>query len=325
MPKLSNLEAVNDALRCAMRKDDRIVVMGEDVGGLGGVFRATAGLQKEFGEDRVFDTPLAEAGIIGTGIGMALYGLRPVAEIQFMGFIFPALNQLFAHAARLRNRSRGQFSVPLVLRTPWGAGTGALEHHMESTEALLTQIPGLKVVAPSTPYDMKGMLISAIEDPDPVIFLEHMRIYRAIKDEVPEGYYTVPIGKADVVKEGKDVTLIGWGYMRHLALHIAEILKDKNIDAEVIDLKTLSPLDSKTILDSVIKTGRVVIIHEAPRTCGLGAEIAAMCSECGLLSLKAPVERVTGYDITMPLRQSEKLNIPDEARVLEAINRVMNF
>ncbi len=321
----SNLDAVNDALRTAMKKDDRVVVLGEDVGALGGVFRATAGLQKEFGEKRVFDTPLAEAGIVGTAIGMAMYGLKPVAEIQFMGFIFPALNQLFAHAARLRNRSRGRFNVPLVIRTPWGAGAGALEHHMESTEALLTQIPGLKVVAPSTPYDMKGMLLAAIEDPDPVIFLEHMRIYRAVKGEVPEGHYTVPLGKSEVVREGKDITLIGWGYMRHLAMHIADLLAEKGIDAEVLDLKTLAPLDSKTILASAMKTGRDIILHEAPRTCGLGAEIAAICSECGLLSLKAPVERVTGYDITMPLRMSEKLNIPDEARVLEAVDRVMNF
>lgn len=325
MPLFTNLDAVNDALRTAMKKDDRVIVMGEDVGKLGGVFRATAGLKKEFGEKRVFDTPLAEAGIVGTAIGLAIYGYKPVAEIQFMGFMFPALNQLIAHAARMRNRSRGRFSAPIVVRMPWGAGTGALEHHMDSTEAILTQIPGLKVIAPSTPYDMKGLLLSAIEDPDPVVFLEHMRIYRAVKGEVPEGHYTVPIGKAEIIREGTDVTLIGWGYMRHLAMHVAELIESRGVSAEVIDLKTLSPLDSMTILKSVTKTGRAVIVHEAPRTCGLGAEIAAVCSECGILSLKAPVERVTAYDITMPLRESEKLNIPNEERVLAAIDRVMNF
>lgn len=325
MTLLSNLEAVNRALTEAMEKDDRVVVFGEDVGRLGGVFRATAGLQQKFGERRVFDTPLSEAGIAGTAIGMAIAGLKPIAEIQFMGFIFPALNQLIAHAARLRNRSRGRLSVPMVMRMPWGAGTGALEHHMESTEAILTQIPGLKVIAPSTPYDTKGLLLAAIDDPDPVIFLEHMKLYRAVKGDVPEGHYTVPIGKAEVVREGSDLTLIGWGYMRHLAMHVADTVAANGISAEVVDVRTLAPLDSETILNSVIKTGRAIIVHEAPRTCGLGAEIAAMCSECAILSLKAPVERVTGYDITMPLRQTEKLNIPNDTRIFEAIDRVMKF
>lgn len=325
MKTMTNLDAVNDALKIMMKKDDRVVVFGEDVGKLGGVFRATAGLQKEFGEKRVFDTPLAEAGIIGTAVGMAMSGLVPVVEIQFMGFAYPAFNQIVSHVARIRNRTRGRYAVPMVIRMPCGAGIGALEHHAESTEAIFAQIPGLKVIMPSTPYDTKGLLISAIEDPDPVIFLEHKRTYRAVKEDVPEEHYAVPIGNASVVREGSDVTLIGWGYMRHLVLHVADLVKKQGINAEVIDLRTVSPIDSDTILKSVVKTGRVVIVHEAPRTCGVGAEIAAICGECGILSLKAPVERVTSYDITMPLRISEKLNIPNEERVIEAINRVMNF
>lgn len=325
MAQMTNLDAVNNALHVSMRKDDNVVIFGEDVGKLGGVFRATAGLQKEFGEKRVFDTPLAEAGIVGTAIGMAMVGLHPVAEIQFMGFMLPAINQIIAHAARMRNRTRGRFGVPLVIRMPCGAGIGALEHHAENTEALLAHIPGLKVVMPSTPKDTKGLLIAAIEDPDPVIFLEHKRIYRSVKADVPEDYFTIPIGKADVVREGTDVTLIGWGYMRHLALHVSDLVAQKGISAEVIDLRTVSPIDSETILSSATKTGRVVILQEAPRSCGVGAEIAAICSECAILSLKAPVERVTSYDITMPLRLSEKLNIPSESRVIAAIDRVMKF
>lgn len=322
---LSNLEAVNDALHVAMERDERVVVFGEDVGRLGGVFRATAGLQKKFGEGRCFDTPLAEAAIVGTAIGMAIYGLRPVVEIQFEGFIFPALNQIIAHAARMRNRSRGRFSCPLVIRMPCGAGVGALEHHSESIEALLAQVPGLKVVMPATPHDTKGLLLAAIEDPDPVIFFEHKRIYRAVKGEVPEGHYTLPIGKAEVIREGRDLTIIAWAYMRHLAMHVAGLLSARGTEAEVMDLKSVAPMDSEAILKSVMKTGRAVIVHEAPRTLGAGAEIAAIIGECGVLSLKAPVERVTSYDITMPYRLSEKLNIPDERRVLEAVERVMKF
>lgn len=325
MTLLTNIQAVNDALKIAMAADDRIVVLGEDVGKLGGVFRATQGLQKAFGVERVIDTPLAEAGIVGTAIGMAIYGLRPIAEIQFDGFLLPALNQLIAHAARMRNRSRGRFHVPLVVRVPWGGGIHAPEHHSDSIEALLAHTPGLKVVMPSTPYDTKGLLLAAIEDPDPVLFLEHKRIYRAVKGEVPEEKYTVPIGKAEVVREGTDLTLIAWGFMRHLAERVANTVAARGVEACVIDLKTISPIDEETILQSVEKTGRVVIVHEAPRNCGVGAEIAAICAERVMASLKGPIERVTGYDITMPLPQAEKLNIPDEKRVTAAIERVMKY
>lgn len=325
MPKLSLVEAVTLALQEEMRRDDRVVVLGEDVGKDGGVFRATQGLLGEFGEERVIDTPLSESGIVGTAIGMAVYGLRPVAEIQFMGFVYLAFNQIIIHAARIRNRSRGRFSVPLVVRMPYGGGIKALEHHSESTEALFVHIPGLKVVVPSTPRDAKGLLTAAIRDPDPVVFLEPTKIYRAFKEEVPAEEYLTPLGKARLVKEGGDITLIAWGTMVRVAEAAAKLAKEKGVEAEVLDLRTLSPMDAEAVIASVKKTGRALIVHEAPKTCGLGAEIAALINEKALLSLEAPVERVTGQDITVPLPKAEDYYYPSDKRVLRGIMKVMSF
>jgi pyruvate dehydrogenase E1 component beta subunit len=325
MAILNIVEAVNEALKEEMRRDKTVLVMGEDVARNGGVFRATVDLLDEFGEERVIDTPLSENGIMGTAIGLAVNGLRPVVEIQFMGFIFYTLNQLICHAARLRNRSRGRFTVPLVLRAPYGAGIGAPEHHSESTEALFTQIPGIKVVVPSSPIDTKGLLKSAIRDPDPVVFLEPKKIYRAMKEEVPEEDYTIPIGKAKVVKEGKDVTIICWGAMVRVAEEVSVAAEKEKVDVEIIDLRTLYPMDKGAIISSVKKTGRAVIVHEAPKTGGLGAEISAVINEEGLLHLKAPVQRITGQDITVPMPQAEKYYIPSVARVMRGIRKVMSF
>ncbi len=325
MKKLSNIQAINLALTQAMQRDKNVVVLGEDVGKLGGVFRATQDLQKTFGETRVIDTPLAEAGIAGTSVAMAMHGLKPVCEMQFMGFVLPAFNQIIAHAARMRNRTRSRYSCPMVVRMPCGGGIHAPEHHSESTEAWFAHTPGLKVVMPSTPYDMKGLLLAAIEDPDPVIFLEHKRIYRAVKGEVPEEYYTLPIGKAEIVREGTDLTIIAWGAMRHLAEKVATNFAERGVSAEVVDLRTIAPLDIATITSSVNKTGRAIIVHEAVRTCGLGAEISAQLGERSVFSLRAPVERVTGFDITMPLPKGENLFLPNEARLSAAVEKVMTF
>jgi pyruvate dehydrogenase E1 component beta subunit len=325
MAKLSLVEAVNLALQEEMRRDERVVVLGEDVGRDGGVFRATQGLLEEFGGDRVIDTPLSESGIVGTAIGMAVYGLRPVAEIQFMGFVYLAFNQIIIHAARIRNRSRGRYSVPLVIRMPYGGGIKALEHHSESTEALFAHIPGLKVVVPSMPGDARGLLTAAIRDPDPVVFLEPKKIYRAFKEEVAEEEHLVPLGKARLVKEGEDITIIAWGAMVRVAEAAARLAVEKNIDAEIIDLRTLSPMDTEAIVNSVRKTGRALVVHEAPKTCGLGAEITALINEKALLHLEAPVERVTGQDITAPLPKAEDYYHPSGKRVLRGIEKVMHF
>ena len=319
------IEAVNLALKEEMKRDDRVIILGEDVGVNGGVFRATVGLLEEFGEDRVIDTPLSENGIVAGAIGMAVNGLRPVAEIQFMGFIYYILNQIICHAARLRNRTRGRLTAPLVIRAPYGAGIRAPEHHSESTEALFTQIPGIKVVVPSTPKDTKGLLTSAIRDPDPVIFLEPKRIYRAIKEDIPEEEYTIPLGKARMVKEGKDITVICWGAMVRIVETVAEEAETENIDIEIIDLRTLSPLDKDTIIASVEKTGRAMVVHEAPKTCGLGAEITALINEKALLNLNAPVLRVTGQDITVPLARGEDYYIPSTTRILQGLKKTINF
>ena len=320
MPKLNMVQAINLALKEEMERDDRVVILGEDVGKDGGVFRITEGLFEKFGPERVMDTPLAESSIAGAAIGMAVYGLRPVAEIQFMGFIYPAIDQIFSHAARVRSRSRGRFSCPLVVRTPYGAGIKAPELHSESTEALLCHMPGIKVVLPSTPYTAKGLLISSIRDPDPVVFLESTRLYRLLKEEVPEGDYTVPLGKARIVKEGNDITVIAWGSMLHRALKAVE-----GFGAEVIDLMTLSPFDEETILNSVKKTGRVVIVHEAPKTCGFGAELSASIAEEAILFLKAPVLRVTGFDAVIPLARLEEQYMPTVERIRKALNEVMKY
>jgi pyruvate dehydrogenase E1 component beta subunit len=320
MPKLNMVQAINFALKEEMKRDDSVVILGEDVGRDGGVFRTTEGLYDEFGAERVIDTPLSESGIIGAAIGMAAYGLRPVAEIQFMGFIYSAIDQIFSHAARIRYRSRGRYTCPMVIRTPYGGGVKALELHSESTEAFFCHMPGIKVVVPSTPYHAKGLLISSIRDPDPVIFLEAMRLYRLIKEDVPEVEYTIPLGKARMVQEGNDVTVISWGSMLHRSLQAVE-----GYDAEVIDLMTLSPFDEETILNSVKKTGRIVIVHEAPKMCGFGAELSATIAEDAILYLKAPILRVTGYDVIIPLPKLEDYYLPSVERIRQAIGEVMKY
>jgi len=325
MSKLNMVEAINLALREEMERDDRIVILGEDVGREGGVFRVTDGLQARFGDERVVDTPLAEAGIVGTAMGMALYGLRPIAEIQFDGFLYPCLDQITNHIGRIRNRSRGRFTCPLVIRVPYGGGIHAPEHHSESPEAILAHTPGIKVVIPSTPYEAKGLLLSSIRDPDPVIFLEPKRIYRAIREEVPEGEYTIPLSKARLVQEGRDVTVIAWGAMVREALNAAEQMKADKVDVEIIDLRTISPMDVEAVVNSIRKTGRGVIVHEAPKTCGLGAEIIALINEKALLSLQAPIERVTGFDIPVPLLKSEHYYLPNPQRIVMAVKKVMSF
>jgi pyruvate dehydrogenase E1 component beta subunit len=298
MPAWNIIQAVNDALRIEMRRDPRVVVMGEDVGKFGGVFRATVGLIEEFGADRVIDTPLAEAGIIGAAIGMAMYGLRPVPEIQFSDFIFPAFDQIVNELAKLRYRSGGQYGAPVVIRTPVGGGIKGGHYHSQSPEALFIHTPGLQVICPSNPVDAKGLLISAIRQDDPVIFMEPKRVYRAAKGEVPEGEYTVPIGEAKVVREGRGMTVIAWGAMFHEALQA--VAQAPELDAELIDLRTLWPLDIEMLARSVRKTGRCAIVQEAPRTCGFAAEISTLLQERCFTSLEAPVARITGWDTPFP-------------------------
>jgi len=325
MAKLNMVEALNLALREELERDSRVVIFGEDVGKEGGVFRVTDGLQKKFGAERVIDTPLAELAISATALGMAIYGLRPIGEIQFEGFLYPCLDQIINHIGRMRNRSRGRFTCPLVIRAPYGGGIHAPEHHSDSPEALLAHTPGIKVVIPSTPYEAKGLLLSSIRDPDPVIFMEPKRIYRAIREEVPEGDYTIPLGKARLVQEGKDVTVIAYGAMLREALNAAEQLKGDKIDLEIIDLRTISPMDTEAIVTSIKKTGRGVVVHEAPKTCGLGAEIIALINEKAFLSLQAPIERVTGFDIPVPLMKTEHYYLPNAKRIVMAVKKVMSF
>ncbi|HVP90647.1 MAG TPA: alpha-ketoacid dehydrogenase subunit beta [Terriglobales bacterium] len=318
-------QAINQALAQEMERDDRHVLLGEDVGRDGGVFRVTEGLVDRFGAERVIDTPLAESGAVGAAIGMCALGLRPIVEIQFMGFIYPAFNQIISHVARIRNRTRGRFAAPLVIRTPYGAGVRALEHHSESTEALFCQVPGLTVVVPSDPADAKGLLVAALRSEDPVLFLEPTRLYRAEKQEVPEAAAEAPLRRARVVREGKDVTVVAWGAMVPVARKAADALAAEKVEIEIVDLRTLSPMDREAVLASVRKTGRAVVLHEAPKTCGLGAEIAATIGERALLSLKAPVLRVTGQDITVPLPKSEDVYYPSPERLARAVRRVMEF
>jgi len=318
-------QAVRDAMLGEMERDERVIVLGEDVGVDGGVFRATDGLIERFGDDRVIDTPLAESSIIGMSVGLAATGFRPIAEIQFMGFVYPAINQLFAHAARMRNRTRGRLSCPMVVRMPYGGGIHPPEHHSESYEALFLNTPGFKVVVPSNPYDAKGLLVSAIRDDDPVLFMEPKRIYRAFREAVPAENYTVPLGKAVVAREGEDVTLISWGAMVRVCLDAAEVLAREEIGAEVVDLRTLNPLDRETMISSVVKTGRAVVVHEAPRTGGFGAEISAQIHEHALLQLEAPVQRVAGFDVVFPLSHSEKLYLPSRERIVKAAEKVLEF
>jgi pyruvate dehydrogenase E1 component beta subunit len=315
-------QALNSALDLALESPD-VVVLGEDVGRTGGVFRVTDGLQARHGAARVIDTPVAESGIIGAAFGMAVAGLRPVAELQFMGFSYPAFDQVINHVARIRNRSRHRFTAPLVIRIPYGGGIGAAEHHSESAEAIYVHTPGLKVVVPSTPHDAKGLLLAAIDDPDPVVFLEPIRLYRAIKDEVADGRYTEPIGEAAVERQGGDVTLISYGAMMREVRAAADALEAEGVVPEVIDLRTLSPLDVETVVASVAKTGRAVVVQEAPRTAGVASEVAAVLQEQALYSLLAPVQRVTGWDSVVPLRRAEKHYLPSTERVLAAARKVL--
>jgi pyruvate dehydrogenase E1 component beta subunit len=325
MAKLTMVEAINLALRQEMEKDPRVLILGEDVGKNGGVFRVTQGLFDIFGETRVVDTPLSESAIAGAAIGMAVYGLRPIAEIQFEGFVYAAMEQLVNHAGRIRTRTRGRYHCPLVVRLPYGGGIRAPEHHSDSNEAYFVHTPGLKVVAPSTPYEAKGLLIAAIRDPDPVIFMEPKKVYRSIREEVPEEEYVIPLGEARIVSEGTDVTLITWGAMLQPTLQAATLMEKTGTSAEILDLRTLSPLDTETIVESVKKTHRAVVIHEAPASCGVGAEIVARINERALVHLEAPVERVTGFDTVMPLPKLEKYYLPNAERVAEVANRVVNF
>ncbi|MFU8792723.1 MAG: alpha-ketoacid dehydrogenase subunit beta [Acholeplasmataceae bacterium] len=319
------LEAINQALDQKLQDDPRVVVFGEDTGFEGGVFRVTAGLQKKYGEDRVFDTPIAEAAIVGSSIGMAINGLVPIAEIQFDGFVFPGYTEIVTHMARFRNRTRGRHGLPIVVRFPVGGGIRALEHHSESLETLLGHIPGLKVVIPSTPYDAKGLLISAIEDPDPVIFMEPKRIYRSGKQEVPEEMYRIPIGKAKVVKKGTDVTVVAWGAIVREVEKAMKLLEDQNISVELIDLRTINPIDEETILNSVKKTGRFVVVQEAVKTYGPGAELITLVNEKAFLHLEAAPARVTGFDITVPLARGEHFHFVTPERIRDQIKRVFEF
>jgi pyruvate dehydrogenase E1 component beta subunit len=325
MAQLNLVEAINRALREELERDPSVLLLGEDVGKEGGVFRVTEGLQQAFGEARAIDTPLAESGIVGVAFGMALLGLRPVAELQFMGFLYPALDQIISHVGRIRNRTRGEYSAPLVIRMPYGGGIHAPEHHSESTEAILAHIPGIKVVIPATPADALGLLKSAIRDPDPVLFLEPKRIYRAVKEEVPDGEHLVPLGRARLVRPGRDVTLVAWGAMVREAEKAAEELAGEGVEADILDPRTVSPLDTEAIVASVKKTGRCVVVHEAARTCGLGAEISAQVMEEALLHLRAPVTRVTGFDTVMPLPKGEHFYLPDVGRIVRAVRQVMAF
>ena len=324
MATLNLLQSVNQALKAEMRRDDRVVVLGEDVARAGGVFRATDGLLAEFGEERVIDTPLAESGIIGTAIGMALYGLKPVPEIQFLDFIYPGFDQIVSELAKIRYRSGGQYTTPVVVRTPSGGGIRGGHYHSQSSEAYFIHTPGLVVVMPSTPADTKGLLTSAIRGEDPVIFLEPKRIYRTVKGEVPDGDHTVPIGKANTVREGSALSLISWGAMVHVGLKAAEKAREKGIEVEVVDLRTLMPLDIDAIIGTASKTGRVVILHEAPRTCGLGAEVSALIAERSIDVLEAPIVRVTGFDTPFPYAL-EEVYLPDVDRTLKAIEKVANY
>ena len=325
MSEMTMVGALNAALARAMAEDLGVILLGEDVGKDGGVFRVTDGLLARFGSARVLDTPLAEAAIAGISVGLAAQGFRPVAEIQFTGFIYPCIDQLANHASRLRTRSRGRLSCPMVLRSPYGGGIHAPEHHSESPEAMFAHIPGLRVAVPSTPARAYGLLLAAIRDPDPVVFLEPTRLYRGLKEEVTDDGRALPLDRAFVLREGCDVTLVGWGAILKEVLAVADRLAGDGIAAEVIDVSTLAPIDIDTILISVEKTGRCVICHEAPLTGGLGGEIAARVASEGLLSLIAPVARVAGYDTVMPLPRLEQLYLPSEARILGAVERVLRY
>jgi 2-oxoisovalerate dehydrogenase E1 component beta subunit len=322
---LTLVQAITDAMDIMLKESNQVILLGEDIGKNGGVFRATDGLQEKYGEDRVIDTPLSEAGFVGAAIGMAVNGFRPVVEIQFLGFIYPAYEQIMTHASRLRMRTIGHYTVPMVIRAPYGAGVRAPEIHCDSTEAIFTHMPGIKVVCPSNPYDAKGLLIAAIEDPDPVLFLEPMRSYRSAREEVPEGKYIVEIGKGKRLIEGEDVTVISWGAMVPVALKAAEQMKERGIQCDVLDLRTLYPLDHELIAESVQKTGRTVIVHEAHATGGVGNDIVSIINDTSFLFQKAPVERVTGFDTPVPYFGFEDHYLPTPKRVVAAIEKVLKY
>lgn len=324
MPTMNIIQAVNDALRIQMALDPKTVVLGEDVGKFGGVFRATAGLFDEFGGDRVIDTPLSEAGIIGTAIGMALYGMRPVPEIQFSDFIFPAFDQIVNELAKFRYRSGGQYPCPVIIRTPYGGGIRGGHYHSQSPEALFAHTPGLKIVIPSNPRDAKGLLLSCMRQNDPVLFMEPKRIYRASRGEVPEGDYTLPLGEAEVVREGDQVTLIGYGAMMSILSDAADKAAEQGISCEVIDLRTLVPFDVETMVTSLKKTGRVVVVHEAPKTCGYGAELVATLCERAMEYLEAPIQRVAGFDTPFPYSLEHEY-MPNADRVLGAVRKALEW
>lgn len=324
--KLTLVQSVTEGLRTMLAEQDNVILLGQDIGRNGGVFRATEGLYQEFGEDRVIDTPLAESGMIGTSIGLAINGFRPVVEMQFFGFIYPGFNQIMTHASRIRARTLSRWHVPMVIRAPYGAGVRAPEIHSDSMEALFTHMPGLKVVVPSNPYDAKGLIISAIEDPDPVLFLEPMKVYRAGRAEVPEEKYSVELGKAAQLKEGDDVTVFAWGAMVPIAEKAVEQAeKALDITCDVLDLRTLYPLDKETITASVQKTGRVVIVHEAQATGGVSADIISLVNDTSFLYLRSPIERVTGYDTPVPVFSLEEDYLPNEGKIKQAIERSINF
>jgi len=325
MAQLTMIQAINEALRLELKRDPNVLVFGEDVGHLGGVFRATEGLQKEFGEHRVFDTPLAESGIGGLAVGLCTQGFRPVMEIQFIGFVFEVMDSICGQASRLRYRSGGRYHAPLVIRTPFGGGVRAAELHTDSLEGLFIQTPGIKVVCPSNPYDAKGLLIAAIRDNDPVFFMEHLKLYRSFRQEVPEGDYTVPIGKANVVREGRHVTVIAYGAMVHTSLRAAEELAKEGVECEVIDLRTLMPIDIDTIVASIRKTNRAIVVQEAQKTAGVAAEVIAQINEKAIFHLEAPVLRVAAPDTVYAFAQIEDEWMPTPARVADGVRKVLEY
>ncbi|MEM9728013.1 MAG: alpha-ketoacid dehydrogenase subunit beta [Myxococcota bacterium] len=324
MPEMNLVQAIQQGLATAMRQDPDVVVMGEDVGRLGGVFRVTQGLRDEFGAGRVLDTPLSETGILGTAVGMALYGMRPVSEIQFADFIYPGFDQLVSEASKYRYRTAGEFHVPMVVRTPYGGGIRGGQYHSQSPESLFIHTAGLKVVCPSNPYDAKGLLLSAIHDDDPVVFFEPKRVYRAIKMDVPEEAYEIPLSEAKVVRPGADVTCVAWGAMLYEAYAAAESVSSEDIDVEVLDLRTLWPLDLDAIVQSVKKTGRLVVVHEAPKTCGYGGELVALVTERAFLHLEAPPQRVTGWDTPFPLTHEHEY-LPLQHRIVPALRETARY
>lgn len=325
MAQMTMIQAITNALDTELKNDEKVLVFGEDVGKNGGVFRATEGLQESYGEDRVFDTPLAESAIGGLSIGLAIEGYRPVPEIQFFGFVFEVMDSISGQMSRMRYRSGGTVNAPITIRSPFGGGVQTPEMHADSLEGLMAQSPGLKVVIPSTPYDAKGLLISAIRDNDPVVFLEHMKLYRSFREEVPEEEYTIELGKADIKREGKDVTLIAYGAMVHASLKAAEELEKKGIDAEVIDLRTVSPIDIETIVESVKKTNHVVVVQEAQRQAGVAANVVAEIQERAILHLEAPVLRVTAPDTVFPFASAENIWLPNHEDIIEKVEEVINY